>query len=480
MRALLQSRRMNPRIAADQVLTLLASLIDKSLLQATVQPSQSRLRMLEIVREFARAQLDAHGEADQVAAAHVAYMVSFAELAEPYLIGPEEELWRERCEAELGNLRAALTHCLEHDLEAGLRIMAPLRYFWNWYRVEEGKAWQQRLLERAQGRSDISVHTLARAYTNYAALAAFAGDSTTTLSAGSLAVELAAASGDRELEGQARWVHACRFMIEPTQDPVADEIDEALPLLREGTSTNVMAQAAYATSHRGVMAFFSGDTAQGLAYYEEALSLARVAGSRAFLIILLGDFAGWCMDLGNLDRAQELASEALALVRDDLLWVVGSPLVCMALVAATHGQPKLAARILGALDAMFRDTGLRIPGHFIQRLDRIRNLAIEQLGPAFEEFYMAGLAEPRRVLTEAATQSRQPVLVDGPPSATRLSPRQTDVLRLLVAGRSDRQIGQELYISHRTVSNHVAAILSKLGVSSRSEAAVRAVREGLI
>jgi DNA-binding NarL/FixJ family response regulator len=49
----------------------------------------------------------------------------------------------------------------------------------------------------------------------------------------------------------------------------------------------------------------------------------------------------------------------------------------------------------------------------------------------------------------------------------------------VTAGLSDKEIGESLYISHRTASKHVANILAKLGVSSRSEAAVRAVRDGL-
>jgi DNA-binding NarL/FixJ family response regulator len=54
------------------------------------------------------------------------------------------------------------------------------------------------------------------------------------------------------------------------------------------------------------------------------------------------------------------------------------------------------------------------------------------------------------------------------------------VLTLLAAGRSDRAIAEELFISRRTASHHVAAILAKLGLHSRAEAAVRAVRDGLV
>ncbi len=60
-----------------------------------------------------------------------------------------------------------------------------------------------------------------------------------------------------------------------------------------------------------------------------------------------------------------------------------------------------------------------------------------------------------------------------------LTPRERDVLRLLAQGRSDKEIGRTLFISHRTVNRHVAGILTRLGVDSRTAAASLAVREGL-
>jgi DNA-binding NarL/FixJ family response regulator len=60
-----------------------------------------------------------------------------------------------------------------------------------------------------------------------------------------------------------------------------------------------------------------------------------------------------------------------------------------------------------------------------------------------------------------------------------LTSRETDVLRLLVEGRSDREIGEELYISTRTAQGHVSHIFDKLGVNSRAAAVAIAVREGI-
>jgi DNA-binding CsgD family transcriptional regulator len=60
-----------------------------------------------------------------------------------------------------------------------------------------------------------------------------------------------------------------------------------------------------------------------------------------------------------------------------------------------------------------------------------------------------------------------------------LTPREVEVLRLLVEGRSNRQIAEQLFISAKTASVHVTNILAKLGVHSRLEAAATARRLGL-
>ena len=64
--------------------------------------------------------------------------------------------------------------------------------------------------------------------------------------------------------------------------------------------------------------------------------------------------------------------------------------------------------------------------------------------------------------------------------AAALTSRERDVLRLLVARRTDREIADELFLSPRTVHWHVASILGKLGAGSRREAAELAIAEGLV
>lgn len=62
----------------------------------------------------------------------------------------------------------------------------------------------------------------------------------------------------------------------------------------------------------------------------------------------------------------------------------------------------------------------------------------------------------------------------------KLSPREQEVVRLLAQGKSNREIGKVLFISEKTVKNHVSNILHKLGLSSRRELAILAFREGFL
>ena len=81
----------------------------------------------------------------------------------------------------------------------------------------------------------------------------------------------------------------------------------------------------------------------------------------------------------------------------------------------------------------------------------------------------------RRVARARGDRPRpRPALPDG------LSAREVDVLRLVADGRSNREVGEALFISQNTVANHVRAILQKTGCANRAEAAVYAARHQLL
>jgi DNA-binding NarL/FixJ family response regulator len=83
----------------------------------------------------------------------------------------------------------------------------------------------------------------------------------------------------------------------------------------------------------------------------------------------------------------------------------------------------------------------------------------------------------RAVLLQEQAESqpaRAPAYPDG------LTQREVEVLRLIAAGRTDREIAEELIISVRTVTTHVSHLLNKTGVANRAEAATYAARHGLV
>ncbi|HET9140352.1 response regulator transcription factor [Actinophytocola sp.] len=72
------------------------------------------------------------------------------------------------------------------------------------------------------------------------------------------------------------------------------------------------------------------------------------------------------------------------------------------------------------------------------------------------------------------------LLSAGEPAAAELTAREREVLAEVARGRSNREIARALSLSEKTVKTHVSAILGKLGVQDRTQAALRAVRSGLV
>ena len=110
-----------------------------------------------------------------------------------------------------------------------------------------------------------------------------------------------------------------------------------------------------------------------------------------------------------------------------------------------------------------------------------RDEAEQQWRQAAQTADRLGAKPLRRVLDDLARRARigtAPDLPDGTVLAS-LTSREREVLRLIAAGRSNREIASVLFIAPKTASVHVSNILGKLGAASRTEAAAIAHREGL-
>ena len=80
-----------------------------------------------------------------------------------------------------------------------------------------------------------------------------------------------------------------------------------------------------------------------------------------------------------------------------------------------------------------------------------------------------------KVLEQVSSHQTQPATL----ITSKLSERETEVLRLIAKGLSNVDIADQLFLSDGTVRNHVSAILAKLGVSDRTQAAIIAIQHGL-
>jgi DNA-binding CsgD family transcriptional regulator len=184
--------------------------------------------------------------------------------------------------------------------------------------------------------------------------------------------------------------------------------------------------------------------------------------------------------LGEVRRLQHVVAESARFYLESIelsasvtaLAEIGDPLVGLAALGAEAGFAEPAARLFGATETIWRRAGytcVLAPVH-----DAVRH--------AFPHAFAAGQAFGLdETVAEARALARR-LTTDAAPSGdeSRLTPREREVLRLLVAGRSNHEIAAELFIGYRTAMTHVSNILRKLGVATRTEAAAEAVRRGIL
>lgn len=112
----------------------------------------------------------------------------------------------------------------------------------------------------------------------------------------------------------------------------------------------------------------------------------------------------------------------------------------------------------------------------------LKEATLEQIVAAVQATAAGDAVIPPRVAPELlrrlrAAEETRPSNGDG---VVELSEREHEVLRLIVEGHDNAAIAAELFISPNTVKSHVASIFSKLGVESRLQASVQALRRGLV
>jgi non-specific serine/threonine protein kinase len=217
------------------------------------------------------------------------------------------------------------------------------------------------------------------------------------------------------------------------------------------------------------------------------LTVQRAFDNKTGVTYALLNLAKVARAAGDLDTAGHLYAESLPVwVEQNDILGTASCLRGLASVALARGDDERAARLYGAAERLNDDSGAYLPEPARARyLGVIDGLRVRMGDAVFAECWAEGRAMSRAETVELAlaaeTTSSDPLPLEltAPAEAlSGLSPREHDVLRLLAAGQSNRDIASELFISHRTVETHVARILAKLGVASRAAAAIWAIQQG--
>jgi non-specific serine/threonine protein kinase len=466
---------------SPSVLQRLAALVDKSLLWQEPQPDgEPRFRMLETIREFGWERLSESGEERAVRTAHAGYYLELAAQAELRLITVGSATWVERLATEWANLRAAVTWVLANgQAEPVLRLAGTLLSF-GYARGEpaEALAWLEAAL--AIG-GDVPAESRADALFTASALAQVQGDFARSIAHSEEGMAIARAAG--YVFGEARALVGLGITAEwqGELDRAASLYAESLALMRGlGEPERLPHWTVLPLANLGDLALLRGDTAQATAFAGEAVERWRRVGYVWGIAQALGTVAAAASERGDQARAASLYDETLThwLACDDGRGIAGT-IAGIAAVARARGQLERAARLLGAAWGLGDALGVRFLGHHLYA-ERILAAVRSRLDEA--SFAAAWEAGRSLSLEEAVAEAR--AALASPSVETDagggLTPREREVLRLLAAGRSDREIAAELSISPRTVQTHVAALFAKLNAGTRAEAAVIAVRRGLV
>lgn len=478
-------------IQEGEVLNLLSRLVNKSLVVTEASGDRGlRYRMLEPVRQYAREKLEESGEVEAVLCRHAKFFLTLAERTKPELKGVHQEEWLGRLEQEHDNHRAALSWALERR-KAGLalRLSAALGEFWYMRgHLSEGRRWLERGLA---GDGMLPVRARAKALNEAGYMALYQGE-----------LEPAIALLDESVGlftelGAEPWVATSLMNLGHALLHQGDnERLKALCKEAEGLRSQFVDQEAIAMLllFLGMVTLHEGNYERTVALLDESLALFRKLGDTRRMTMCHSYLWMATLAQGNQERAAALLKENLHLLRRlGLKPQIFYGLLESAVMAAVREQPARAARLWGAAEALREVIGLALPlwDHAPTGYEGQLAAVRAQLGngasweAAWQEGRTIGMeeaieyalsAEEEPVSPTPATAPEEPKVAEPPPVLTH---REEEVATLVAQGLTNRRAASELSISEHTVATHVAKILKKLGLHSRSQLAAWVTERGL-
>jgi len=299
-------------IMAGDAMSLLAALVDKSLVQFDEGAGgPGRYRLLESMRQFAAQRLHERDSAtaDAVGACHRDHYLALAEAAAPKLIGSDQAMWLDRLDAELGNLRAAIAFSLRRaDPEPGLRLAASLRIFWSarGHAAEAADSLRALLdLPATTEPGAARAQALAAAATlveQPAAADAYCAEAT----------RIAEAMGDNHLVADIVAIRAFRLIRAGQNAAARPLVENALDLARRLGDRHLTARLLY---NRSYALDSEGDHAAAARDAAESLDLFRELGDLRETGRVLSNLAYDEVGAGKLELARAHLAESLAIHR---------------------------------------------------------------------------------------------------------------------------------------------------------------------
>jgi len=464
-------------IGRDEVLELVAGLVDKSLItrkQAT-DHTASWYVMLETLRQYGAARLDESGQATVLRIRHRDYYRAMAQHWGTDSFSPRQADWFIRLRREHDNLRAALDFCLAEpgEAHAALEIVAPIWNFWFAGFLREGHRYTVRALEHATE----PTHSREEALWAGTYLSVFAGEAELARRLLAECEVLTERFDDDRMRARIAEVAAHAAIYQGDLAGAVARLEEGLAGFRrvgdplgEFDSLILLAAATFFLGDRRVEEFS-----------RQALALAEAQGaasSKGYALWGVG-IVQW-RDHGQYEQATRGLREAIRLWQplNDRTGI-GFAVQALSWCASSAAPNEYAARLLGGSRAVWRSSGAHVDqttpySQFDQQSEqRVR----EGLGDAaFEKAFEEGAAYSFEqavalALGQGATREATEQAATKPGPAGVLTRREYEIAELLGKGLSNKEIAAKLVISQRTAETHVEHILSKLGFASRAQVA---------